>query len=74
MPSALETGHESGLTETAGSLWLERRHLGRMREGTTVEVSAANRARLEAVVADRNSPRSMSGERRSSWPRPTGWA
>jgi transposase len=28
-----------------------------MREGITVEVSAADRARLEAVVADRNSPR-----------------
>ena len=27
-----------------------------MREGTTIEVSAADRARLEAVVADRNSP------------------
>jgi len=27
-----------------------------MREGITVEVSAADRARLEAVVADRNSP------------------
>jgi transposase len=27
-----------------------------MREGTAVEVSAADRARLEAVVADRNSP------------------
>src|SRR5512134_156545 len=27
-----------------------------MREGTTVEVSAADRARLEAIVADRNSP------------------
>ena len=27
-----------------------------MREGINVEVSAANRARLEAVVADRNSP------------------
>src|SRR5215218_2612479 len=33
-----------------------RHHLGRMREGITVEVSAADRARLEAVVADRNSP------------------
>src|ERR687893_1725658 len=31
-------------------------HLGGMREGITVEVSAADRARLEAVVADRNSP------------------
>jgi transposase len=30
-------------------------HLGRMREGTAVEVSAADRARLEAVVAGRNS-------------------
>src|SRR3954471_6740365 len=28
-----------------------------MREGTSVEVSTADRARLEAVVADRNSPR-----------------
>jgi hypothetical protein len=27
-----------------------------MREGIRVEVSAADRARLEAVVADRNSP------------------
>ena len=27
-----------------------------MREGITVEVSAADRARLEAVVADRNRP------------------
>jgi hypothetical protein len=27
-----------------------------MREGITVEVSAADRARLEAIVADRNSP------------------
>ncbi len=27
-----------------------------MREGITVEVSAADRGRLEAVVADRNSP------------------
>jgi len=27
-----------------------------MREGISVEVSAADRARLEAVVADRNSP------------------
>ena len=27
-----------------------------MRKGITVEVSAADRARLEAVVADRNSP------------------
>jgi transposase len=27
-----------------------------MREGITVEVSAADRARLRAVVADRNSP------------------
>jgi hypothetical protein len=27
-----------------------------MHEGITVEVSAADRARLEAVVADRNSP------------------
>jgi transposase len=27
-----------------------------MREGTSIEVSAADRARLEAVVADRNSP------------------
>ena len=27
-----------------------------MREGIAVEVSAADRARLEAVVADRNSP------------------
>ena len=28
-----------------------------MREGISVEVSAADRARLEAVVANRNSPR-----------------
>ena len=35
---------------------LRQHHLGRMREGSTVEVSAADRARLEAVVADRNSP------------------
>ena len=28
-----------------------------MRKGTTVEVSAADQARLESVVADRNSPR-----------------
>src|SRR5436305_9675878 len=34
----------------------ERYHLARMREGTAVEVSAAERARLEAVVAGRNSP------------------
>ncbi len=27
-----------------------------MREGITVEVSSADRARLEAVVVDRNSP------------------
>ena len=27
-----------------------------MRQGITIEVSAADRARLEAVVADRNSP------------------
>ncbi len=27
-----------------------------MREGITVDVSAADRVRLEAVVADRNSP------------------
>jgi hypothetical protein len=27
-----------------------------MRDGITIEVSAADRARLEAVVADRNSP------------------
>jgi hypothetical protein len=27
-----------------------------MRKGITIEVSAADRARLEAVVADRNSP------------------
>ena len=27
-----------------------------MREGITVEVSAADRARLRAIVADRNSP------------------
>lgn len=27
-----------------------------MREGITIEVSAADRARLETVVADRNSP------------------
>jgi Homeodomain-like domain len=33
-----------------------RHHLDRMREGITVEVSAADRARLEAIVADRNSP------------------
>src|SRR5919205_3849376 len=37
-------------------VWPSRHHLGRMREGTTVEVSAADRARLEAVAADRNSP------------------
>src|ERR671938_38630 len=35
---------------------LRQHHLVRMREGTTIEVSAADRARLEAVVADRNSP------------------
>jgi transposase len=45
----------SGLTETLGSfVW--QPHIGGMREGITVEVSAADRARLEAVVADRNSP------------------
>src|SRR4051794_41949328 len=33
-----------------------RAHLSGMREGISVEVSAADRARLEAVVADRNSP------------------
>jgi transposase len=43
------------LTETLGSfVW--QPHIGGMREGITVEVSAADRARLEAVVADRNSP------------------
>src|SRR5215213_2110728 len=31
-------------------------HLGGMREGITVEVSAADRARLRAIVADRGSP------------------
>ncbi len=31
-------------------------HLPGMREGISVEVSATDRARLEAVVADRNSP------------------
>jgi hypothetical protein len=56
MPHALETGHEGGLTETAGSLAVLASHPGWMREGITVEVSAAERARLEAVVADRNSP------------------
>jgi hypothetical protein len=30
--------------------------MGRMREGITVEISAADRARLEAVVAKRNRP------------------
>src|SRR5919205_2656505 len=37
-------------------VWPSGYHLVRMREGTAVEVSAADRARLEAVVADRNSP------------------
>src|SRR3712207_4096802 len=32
-------------------------HLGGMRDGITVEVSAADRGRLRAIVADRNSPR-----------------
>ena len=31
-------------------------YLSRMREGISIEVSAADRARLEAVVADRNRP------------------
>src|SRR4051794_33588096 len=35
-----------------------------MREGTSVEVSTADRARLEAVVADRNSPRKHVGRAR----------
>src|SRR4051794_38999550 len=52
MPYALETGHERRLVPFRPG----RYQLGRMREGTTVEVSAADRARLEAVVADRNSP------------------
>src|ERR687886_1206563 len=37
-------------------IWPSGHHLGRMRKGSTVEVSAADRARLEAIVADRNSP------------------
>jgi hypothetical protein len=38
-----------------------------MREGINVEVSAADRARLDAVVADRDSARSTSGAQGSSW-------
>ena len=38
------------------SFWPGRHHIGRMREGITVEASAADRARLEAVAVDRNSP------------------
>jgi hypothetical protein len=38
-----------------GSYRPGRHHLGRMREAITVEVSAAGRARLEGIVADRNS-------------------
>jgi len=34
-----------------------------MRKGITVGVSAAERSQLKAIVSDRNSPKSMSGER-----------
>jgi hypothetical protein len=43
-----------------------------MRDGITIEISADGRVHLEAVVADRDSPKSMSGGLRSSWPRPRG--
>jgi len=46
----------SGLTETLGSHPPRRHHIGGMRQGIIVEVSATDRARLEAIVADRNSP------------------
>jgi transposase len=46
----------SGLTETLGSHPPRRHHIGGMRQGITVEVSATDRARLEAIVADRNTP------------------
>src|SRR4051794_18162471 len=39
-----------------------------MRKGITVEVSAADRARLEAVVADRNSPQKPVGRPRLALP------
>jgi hypothetical protein len=40
-----------------------------MREGIDIEVSAADRARLVAVVGDCNSPKSMCGGRGSFWSR-----
>ena len=38
-----------------------------MRKGIEIDVSAADRARLEAIVADHNSRQSTSGGRGSSW-------
>jgi hypothetical protein len=44
-------------------------HAAACAKGISIEVSAADRDRLERIVADRNSPQSMSGGLRSSWRR-----
>jgi len=44
-----------------------------MREGVTVEVNAADRARLEAIVADRNSRQKHVWRARIVLPKPFVW-
>ena len=43
-----------------------------MLTGIVVDVTAAERDRLKAIVADRNSPKCTSGAPGSCWPPPTG--
>ena len=57
MPPTVETGHESALTRLRRiTTDLGRRYALAMAQTVCLVVSAADRARLEAIVADRNRP------------------